>query len=106
MEPSMRKTLAITSPTSGGRSVGIVRSRIQATEFVYCDEPSDFIESGELLSQMNDSQPHKNIWSVNGHRSHVCVQLEQSRTESTSGKWIATLHPGKQGKSCYEACDS
>jgi hypothetical protein len=33
--------LAITSPTSGGRSVGIVRSRIQAMEFslviVYLD---------------------------------------------------------------------
>jgi hypothetical protein len=27
------QTLAITSPTSGGRSVGIVRSRTQATEF-------------------------------------------------------------------------
>jgi hypothetical protein len=25
--------LALTSPTSGGRSVGIVRSRAQATEF-------------------------------------------------------------------------
>jgi hypothetical protein len=25
--------LALTSPTSGGRSVGIVRSRTQATEF-------------------------------------------------------------------------
>jgi hypothetical protein len=27
--------LAITSPTSGGRSVGIVRSRIQTMEFVF-----------------------------------------------------------------------
>jgi hypothetical protein len=27
--------LAITSPTSGGRSVGIVRSRTQATEFSF-----------------------------------------------------------------------
>jgi hypothetical protein len=27
--------LALTSPTSGGRSVGIVRSRTQATEFIY-----------------------------------------------------------------------
>jgi hypothetical protein len=27
--------LALTSPTSGGRSVGIVRSRTQATEFVF-----------------------------------------------------------------------
>jgi hypothetical protein len=26
--------LALTSPTSGGRSVGIVRSRTQATEFI------------------------------------------------------------------------
>jgi hypothetical protein len=26
--------LALTSPTSGGRSIGIVRSRTQATEFV------------------------------------------------------------------------
>jgi hypothetical protein len=31
--PSIRKTLAITSPKSGGRSVGIVRSRIQTVEF-------------------------------------------------------------------------
>jgi hypothetical protein len=29
--------LAPTSPTSGGLSVGIVRSRTQAMEFVYCD---------------------------------------------------------------------
>jgi hypothetical protein len=31
---SMRKKLKITSPTSGGRSVGIVRSRTQTTEFI------------------------------------------------------------------------
>jgi hypothetical protein len=31
--PSIRKKLAITSPTSGGRSVGIVRSQTQTTEF-------------------------------------------------------------------------
>jgi hypothetical protein len=33
--PSIRKTLALTSLTSGGRSVGIVLSRIEATEFVF-----------------------------------------------------------------------
>jgi hypothetical protein len=32
--PSIRKTLALTSPTRGGRSVGIVRWRTQAMEFV------------------------------------------------------------------------
>jgi hypothetical protein len=31
--PSSRKKLAITSPTSGGRSVGTVRSRTQTMEF-------------------------------------------------------------------------
>jgi hypothetical protein len=31
--PSFPKKLAITSPTSGGRSVGIIRSRTEATEF-------------------------------------------------------------------------
>jgi hypothetical protein len=37
--PSIRKKLAITSPTSGGRSVGIVRSRTQTMEvffFLFC----------------------------------------------------------------------
>jgi hypothetical protein len=33
--PSIRKTLAITSPTSGGCSVGIVRSRTQTMEFIF-----------------------------------------------------------------------
>jgi hypothetical protein len=31
--PLYPQKLALTSPTSGGRSVGIVRSRTQATEF-------------------------------------------------------------------------
>jgi hypothetical protein len=31
--PSYSQKLALTSPTSGGRSVGTVRSRAQATEF-------------------------------------------------------------------------
>jgi hypothetical protein len=30
------KTLVLTLPTSGGRSVGIVRSRTKAMEFVFC----------------------------------------------------------------------
>ena len=33
--PSIRKKLALTSPTGGGRSVGIVRSRTKATEFSF-----------------------------------------------------------------------
>jgi hypothetical protein len=37
--PSPQK-LALTSPTSGGRWVGIVRSRTQATQLVLCDDIS------------------------------------------------------------------
>jgi hypothetical protein len=33
--PSIRKKLALTSPTSGGRSVGIDRLRTKATEFSF-----------------------------------------------------------------------
>jgi hypothetical protein len=33
--PSTRKKLTLTSPTSGGRSVGIVRLRTKATEFSF-----------------------------------------------------------------------
>jgi hypothetical protein len=33
--PTISKNLALSSPTSGGRSVGIVRSRTQATEFSF-----------------------------------------------------------------------
>ena len=32
---SIRKKLALTSPTGGGRSVGIVRVRTKATEFSF-----------------------------------------------------------------------
>jgi hypothetical protein len=34
--PLYPQKLALTSPTSGGRSVGIVRLRTQAMEFVVC----------------------------------------------------------------------
>jgi hypothetical protein len=35
---SILKGLAITSPTSGGRSVGIVRSQTQTMEFSFLEE--------------------------------------------------------------------
>jgi hypothetical protein len=43
--PSIRKKLALTSLTSGGRSVGIVRLRTEAMEFFYIS-----ITFGQLLS--------------------------------------------------------
>jgi hypothetical protein len=35
LPPSIRKKLALTSPISGGRSFGIVRSRTQTTKFSF-----------------------------------------------------------------------
>jgi hypothetical protein len=56
--------LAITSPTSGGRSVGIVRSRTQTVEF------SSFLD-------VEESRPP--LWS--GYRTEVyCISCEV-RTE-------------------------
>jgi hypothetical protein len=39
--PFARKKLALTSLTSGGRSVGIVRSRTQATDFFWDNIKTD-----------------------------------------------------------------
>jgi hypothetical protein len=41
--------LALTSLTSGGRSIGIVRSRTQATEFSFSLVPISFIKMGFLV---------------------------------------------------------
>jgi hypothetical protein len=43
--PSIRKGLALTSLTSGGRSVGIVRLRTVTTEFLLCKPvPKTFVQ--------------------------------------------------------------
>jgi hypothetical protein len=41
--PSIRKKLALTPPTSGGRSVGIVCSQSKAMEFSFIAECHDLI---------------------------------------------------------------
>jgi hypothetical protein len=37
--PSIRKKVAVASPTSGGRSVGIIRSRIKLSELLHVTKP-------------------------------------------------------------------
>jgi hypothetical protein len=52
MASSIRRKLALSSPTSGGRSVGIVRSRTQAMEFVFealLDESRNIILAKDTL---------------------------------------------------------
>jgi len=55
--------LALTSPTGGGRSVGIVRSRTKATEFslVYIKETRFVFELNSLL----EHRQSKVFWKVN-----------------------------------------
>jgi hypothetical protein len=49
LAPSIRKKLAITSPTSGGRSVGIVRSRTQTMEFSFVYSTDHRLQSCTLM---------------------------------------------------------
>jgi hypothetical protein len=49
--------LAITSPTSGGRSVGIVRSRTQTMEFFLCELQLERLKHSALPTSSNISDP-------------------------------------------------
>jgi hypothetical protein len=51
--PSICKKLALTSPTSGGSSAGIVRSRTQATEFRVVGKSIDLVFNACPFLDMN-----------------------------------------------------
>ena len=53
--PLYPQKLALTSPTGGGRSVGIVRSRTKATEFVLIGAEDECVLSWELNCLMQQS---------------------------------------------------
>jgi hypothetical protein len=53
--------LAVTSPTSGGRSVGIVRSRTQTMEFFYVEENRDYGRRGSAALTMRHSSIRKKL---------------------------------------------
>jgi hypothetical protein len=60
-----RQTLVLTSPTSGGRSVGIVRSRTQAIKFFFCGCSlaywKDWIKASKLLIRLIGN-PVLRVW--------------------------------------------
>jgi hypothetical protein len=58
--PSISKKLAITSATSGGRSVGIVRSRTQTMEFFLDLDRKIILKRVDFFSP---SPAHENIFS-------------------------------------------
>jgi hypothetical protein len=60
-QPYSSQKLALTSSTSVGYSVGIVRSRTQATDFVFiqrCNEPSSW---NLVLEMLLNSGPIRNF---------------------------------------------
>jgi hypothetical protein len=94
---SIRKTLALISPTSGGRSVGIVRSRTQATEFrrasTICQEEQGLFNeisrlrgdiqfnghSQEFIySVINSKSSRNSVWSL-------CISYTPGRSEFKGG---------------------
>jgi hypothetical protein len=54
---SMRKTLALTSPTSGSRSIGIACSQTQVMDFVYLEARTEVVLWADHLSRKHEN-PH------------------------------------------------
>jgi hypothetical protein len=73
--PSIRKKLAITSPTSGGRSVGIVRSRTQATKFSLDDISTIQLRALESLMIDELGRILKEAEAVKSRNCHgICIE--------------------------------
>jgi hypothetical protein len=89
--------LALTSPTSGGRSVGILRSLTQATEFVFLySYYAEFTDRRTIESQIHmpleDSTPDLSILLIEGivwsARRHICFRLLYTCTLNFSA-WVS-----------------
>ena len=84
--PLYPRKLALTSPTGGGRSVGIVRSRTKATEFysvivsgmMQMDESSWF----DHEQRQNNFPYYNNIWKYS--TSTACLLTISSNTSNFS----------------------
>jgi len=78
--PLYPQKLALTSPTSGGYSVGIVRSRTKATEFY------QFLAVGLL-------KIHQDFWHMTlCHRAHSSCHFEESQDLHLQDKAIQDYH--------------
>jgi hypothetical protein len=76
--PSIRKMLAVPSPTSGGRSVGIVRSRTQATKLV--------IQTNFRPERIKGSSYE--TWTSELSRCSIRVQAESRRGHTIARKYL------------------
>jgi hypothetical protein len=69
--PSIHKKLAISSPTSGGRSVGIVRSRTQTMEFFFF-----LVLTDSLIFYQNELQ----FITTNNDVSYITITKAKKRS--------------------------
>jgi hypothetical protein len=86
--------LALTSPTTGGRSVGIVNSRTQATEFRF----DIWIQSSDLLCRripVHVSLTNAVFWNVEPFGFNIdrrfegtcCLHIQGKRNNGNEEKW-------------------
>jgi hypothetical protein len=67
--------LSLTLPTSGGRSVGIVRSRTQVTEFSFVQFHTQLVVLGQWITTSHGLCVHTGYYKyrINAH-GHPCVK--------------------------------
>jgi hypothetical protein len=86
--------LTLSSPTSIGRSVGIVRSRTQATEFSFL--------SGRRIEYVFFKRFYLHIINSTIYVSTSCRFVEATCEQERSEKnWICTSHSEKSASFCY-----
>jgi len=90
--PLYPQKLALTSPTGGGRSVGIVRVRTKATEFSYiclCVYPSYCNDVGQLCKSHKHKLTCRKIWNTHTRNvtpSHTRKHKHNTHTHTCSYK--------------------
>jgi hypothetical protein len=92
--PLYPQRLALTSPTSGGRSVGIVRSRTQATEFSFSFFLSCIIKSVYAVTSENGAESPAAMGLVDAPQQ---LQKQMARASKSPASTPARVSKDKVG---------
>ena len=96
-----QKKLALTSPTGGGRSVGIVRSRTKATEFSFLFMKREISECSlkQVTTQLAESKDNGAVLSITVCRSPRTVET-RVRYQGTPLGFVVDIQA--LGQVCFE----
>ena len=92
--PLYPQKLALTSPTGGGHSVGIVRVRTKATEFVFCSllhRNAKLRTSKDCTLLFHLTQPHIQHYNLSVDITTVKSEHLRSTVQGNSKKDVSTL---------------